>query len=59
MTGLSIGHTISAGEEIQKNLPQTKVVKAINTVFAQLIGADKETRVFYVGNDEAAAKQLI
>lgn len=35
-SGLLIGHTTSAAEEIAKALPRAKIVKAFNTVFAQV-----------------------
>lgn len=35
-SGLKIGHETSAAEEIQKLLPNAQVVKAFNTVFAQI-----------------------
>ena len=40
--GLTIGHSTSAAEEIAKAVPGAEVVKAFNTVFAQVLaeGAD-------------------
>ena len=35
--GLTIGHSTSAGEEIAKAVPGAEVVKAFNTVFAQVL----------------------
>ncbi len=57
--GLTIGHTTSAGEEIQKLAPKAKVVKAFNTIFAQVLqnggkAAGRTTTVFVAGDDAAA-----
>lgn len=57
--GLTVGHSTSAAEEIQKLAPEAKVVKAFNTVFASVlaaggkVGASPAT-VFIAGDDEAA-----
>lgn len=58
--GLTIGHTTSAAEEIAKALPGVEVVKAFNTLFAQVLadGAqfahDQRATVFYAGDSERA-----
>lgn len=58
--GLTIGHTTSAAEEIAKAVPEAKVVKAFNTVFAQVLaeGADfgngQRVPVYFAGDDTAA-----
>ena len=57
-SGLSIGHTTSAAEELQKAAPNARIVKAFNTIFAGLFDAPVETTrnvpVFLAGNDAAA-----
>ena len=51
MSGLSVGFTTSAAEEIRKAVPGAKVVKALNTIFAQLLGGTAKAQVFYAGDD--------
>ena len=63
-SGLSIGHTTSAAEEIQKRAPQAKVVKAFNTIFAQVLqnggqAAGHPATVFVAGDDEAARAAVV
>ncbi|KQZ99842.1 NADPH-dependent F420 reductase [Mesorhizobium sp. Root157] len=58
-SGLTIGHSTSAGEEIQKLAPRAKVVKAFNTIFASVLQAggkvgDRPTTVFIAGDDQTA-----
>jgi 8-hydroxy-5-deazaflavin:NADPH oxidoreductase len=58
--GLTIGHSTSAAEEIAKAVPGAEVVKAFNTVFAQVLaeGADfgngRKVSVFVAGDSERA-----
>ena len=57
--GLMIGHTTSAAEEIQKLAPEAKVVKAFNTIFAQLLPSEAregKTLQVFVAADDAGAK---
>jgi 8-hydroxy-5-deazaflavin:NADPH oxidoreductase len=57
-SGLSMGHTTSAAEEIQAAAKGAHVVKAFNTIFASLfdgsIASTKNIPVFLAGNDAAA-----
>jgi NADPH-dependent F420 reductase len=60
MSGLAVGFTTSAAEEVARAVPGAKVVKAFNTVFAQVL-ADQPARadaarvqVLYAGDDDAA-----
>jgi predicted dinucleotide-binding enzyme len=57
-SGLAIGHTTSAAEEIQQIASGAKVVKAFNTIFAGVfdapVAATAEVPVFLAGNDETA-----
>jgi predicted dinucleotide-binding enzyme len=58
--GLTLGHSTSAAEEIAKAVPGAAVVKAFNTVFAQVLaegsdfGAGQKVTVFYAGDSERA-----
>jgi len=58
--GLTLGHSTSASEEIAKAVPGALVVKAFNTLFAQVLAqgstlADgSKATVFYAGDDAAA-----
>jgi NADPH-dependent F420 reductase len=54
---LTIGHTSSAAEEIQKAAPEARVVKAFNTIFAALLSEDARRnspalQVFIAGDDQ-------
>jgi len=59
---LTLGHTTSAAEEIQKLTPQARVVKAFNTIFAPLLTTDgrkgRSLQVF-LASDDAAAKACV
>lgn len=60
---LTIGHTTSAAEEIQKLAPKAHVVKAFNTIFAQILDLDPATaksrvQVFYATDDKAAGEKV-
>jgi predicted dinucleotide-binding enzyme len=60
LSGLAVGLTTSAGEEIARRAPGSKVIKAFNTVFAEVYHS--ETRLFgsrmpsmfYCGDDSGA-----
>jgi predicted dinucleotide-binding enzyme len=60
--GLTIGHSTSAAEEIQKLAPGAKVVKAFNTIFAELLPTEtrkgREVQVFIAGDDETAKARV-
>ncbi len=61
--GLTIGHSTSAAEEIQKAFPKAKVIKAFNTVFAQVLSngpklAGETVQVYFAG-DDAGAKETV
>lgn len=60
--GLTIGHTTSSAEEIAKALPQVEVVKAFNTLFAQVLAdgaefAHNQRATVFIASDSERAKQ--
>lgn len=63
-SSLTVGFSTSAAEEIQKLVPEAKVVKAFNTVFAPVFASQKPERsgrkvtVFYAGNDTEAKSRV-
>lgn len=57
--GLTIGHNTSAAEEIARAIPGAEVVKAFNTVFAQVLADGPELNgqqvtVFFAGDSQRA-----
>jgi len=58
--GLTIGHSTSAAEEIAKAVPGATIVKAFNTVFAQVLaeganfGKGNVVPAYFAGDDTAA-----
>lgn len=61
-SGLTIGHTTSAAEQLQAAAPAAKVVKGYNTIFASLfdtpVSATRNVPVFLAGNDAAALEAV-
>ncbi|WP_319410285.1 NADPH-dependent F420 reductase [uncultured Cohaesibacter sp.] len=60
--GLTVGHTSSAAEEIQKFIPSASVVKAFNTIFAALLPSEARANAalqVFVASDEDGAKQTV
>lgn len=60
--GLTLGHSTSAAEEIAKAVPAAQVVKAFNTLFAQVLGegadlGNGQTATVLVAGDSDRAKQ--
>jgi 8-hydroxy-5-deazaflavin:NADPH oxidoreductase len=62
LSGLALGTTTSAGEEVAKLIPAAKVVKSFNTLgasnFADPVIAGVKASMFYCG-DDAGAKQIV
>jgi NADPH-dependent F420 reductase len=63
-SGLTIGFNTSAAEEIQKLAPQAKVVKAFNTIFADVFRSrnpilkGSKIAVFIAGDDKEAKHKV-
>ena len=63
MSGLQLGYSTSAAEEIAKRLPGAQVVKAFNTIFAQVLQEGPGFRngkgqVFFAGDGDAAKAKV-
>ncbi len=62
LSGLAIGHTTSAGEEVARLAPGARVVKAFNTIGAVHMTnprfGDQRASMFICG-DDAAAKRTV
>lgn len=61
---LTVGHTTSAGEAVQAAFPQAHVVKAFNTILAQVLakaiaGAKSLPSVLVAGNHAAANAEVV
>jgi predicted dinucleotide-binding enzyme len=57
--GLTVGHSTSAAEQIAASVPDAHIVKAFNTLFAQVLSqgaklGNQTLTVFYAGDNEAA-----
>ncbi len=60
--GLAIGCSTSAAEELQKIVPESRVVKAFNTVFAKNQGKGRvgnEQLSAFLAGDDTRAKELV
>ncbi|CAN5379506.1 NAD(P)-binding domain-containing protein [soil metagenome] len=62
-SGLTIGHHTSAAEEIARALPDAHVVKAFNTVFAQVLAegptlGNAQVPVYFAGDDKRARETV-
>lgn len=63
-SGLALGFTTSAAEEIAKLAPEAKVVKAFNTIFASVFASqnpkikEQPISVFYAGDDQEAKAKV-
>lgn len=61
---LTVGHNTSAGETLAAIVPGTRVVKAFNTVFSDLLkaqaaGTDSPVPVYVAGDDADARAQVV
>ncbi|MBI5543745.1 MAG: NAD(P)-binding domain-containing protein [Deltaproteobacteria bacterium] len=60
---LAVGFGTSGGEELQRKVPKARVVKALNTVFAQHMDSGrlggKPLTAFVAGDDASAKKKVL
>lgn len=64
LSDIAIGHTTSAAEEITRLAPGARVVKAFNTIFAEVYHSDsrlfgsRRATMFYCGDDTDAKSEV-
>jgi len=62
-SGLTLGYDTSAAEEIAKQIPTAKIVKAFNTIFATILQKgldfDGQKPSIFIASDDETAKQTI
>ena len=61
-SGLALGHTDSGGEQVARWAPKAKVVKALNSAFATIMGnpqLDGGKSVMLVAGDDPDARKLV
>lgn len=63
-SGLQVGHSTSAAEEIAKLVPEARVVKAFNTNFAEIYASQNpvvngNTLSVFIAGDDADAKSYV
>jgi len=59
---LALGYTTSGAEELQRKTPKAKIVKALNTVFAQHMDSGKlngQTLTAFAASDDEPAKNQV
>jgi hypothetical protein len=59
---LALGFTTSGAEELQRKLPDARVVKAFNTVFAQHMSTGRlgnQSLTAFVAGDDRSAKAVV
>lgn len=59
LSGLSIGHETSAGEEIQKAAQSARVVKCFNTTGFNIMVAPPAGAIMFAAGDDADAKSTV
>jgi predicted dinucleotide-binding enzyme len=59
LSGLSIGHDTSAGEELQRAFPAARIVKAFNTTGFNIMAAPPQGALMLVAGNDADARGTV
>jgi hypothetical protein len=59
LSGLSIGHETSAGEELQRAFPAARIVKAFNTTGFNIMAAPPAKALMLVAGNDAQARTTV